>query len=151
MKKLKLKRIAKQKDYTIGKLYINGVYFCDTLEDVDRGLTADMPLDELKRIKVCGRTAIPIGRYQITLGIQSPKFSKYKQYDFCKGYLPRLLNVPAYEGVLIHIGNTHADTDGCILVGKNKQKGKVLESTKTFKELYNILASDNEPIEIEIE
>lgn len=149
--KLKVKRIAKQKDYTIGKLFIDGEYFCDTLEDVDRGLTADMPINELRRIKVCGRTAIPIGRYQITLGIQSPKFSKYKQYNFCNGYLPRLLNVPAYEGVLIHVGNTHADTDGCILVGKNKAVGKVLESTDTFKKLYNILTKANEPIEIEIE
>lgn len=150
MIKLKLIRIAKQKDYTIGRLYINGQYFCDTLEDVDRGLTADMEVSEIRRIKVCGRTAIPVGIYRMTLGIQSPKFSKYKQYDFCKGYLPRLLNVPGYEGVLIHIGNTHEDTDGCILVGKNKQKGKVLESTVTFKKLYDILR-ENKDIELEIQ
>lgn len=151
MLKLKVKRIARQKDYTIGRLFINGVYFCDTLEDVDRLLTADMPTSEIKRIKVNGKTAIPTGIYQVTLGIKSPKFSTYKQYAFCDGYLPRLLNVPCYEGVLIHIGNTHTDTDGCILVGQNKQKGKVINSTATFKKLYEILASANETITIEIE
>jgi hypothetical protein len=83
-----------------------------------------------------GATAIPTGRYQVTLGIKSPKFSKKKQYDFCGGYLPRLINVPAFEGVLIHIGNTANDTDGCLLVGKNTKVGKVLDSGVTFRSLY---------------
>jgi len=159
---LLLKRIYKGPKYTIGHLYINGQYFCDTLEDVDRGLHSDMPLSEINRIKVAGRTAIPTGTYFITLGIQSPKFSdkKYeKQYGFCKGYLPRLLNVRGFEGILIHIGNTDTDTYGCILVGYNTVKGKVTNSTATFHKLYEILQTtldvddgeDQETIKITIE
>lgn len=142
---LKLERIFKGDTYTIGKLYINNEYFCDTLEDKDRGLTSDMSLDEIKSIKIKGVTAIPTGTYSITLDVQSPKFSTYKQYAFCDGYLPRLIDVPGYEGVLIHIGNTDSDSDGCVLVGKNTVKGMVTNSTETFKKLYPILkeASDN--------
>lgn len=142
---LKLERIFKGDTYTIGKLYINNEYFCDTLEDKDRGLTSDMSLDEIKSIKIKGVTAIPTGTYSITLDVQSPKFSTYKQYAFCDGYLPRLIDVPGYEGVLIHIGNTDSDSDGCLLVGKNTVKGMVTNSTETFKKLYPILkeASDN--------
>ena len=136
---LLLERIAKRKLYTIGKLYINGEYFCDTLEDTDRGLTSDMSGEEIMAIKIKGKTAIPTGTYEVTLGVKSPKFStsKYqKQYGFCNGYLPRLLKVPGYEGVLMHIGNTPEDTDGCLLVGENKVKGEVVNSTNTFKKLY---------------
>lgn len=136
---LLLERIAKRKLYTIGKLYIDGEYFCDTLEDTDRGLTSDMSEDEIMAIKINGKTAIPVGTYEVTLGVKSPKFStpKYqKQYGFCNGYLPRLLKVPGYSGVLMHIGNTPEDTDACILVGENKVKGEVVNSTNTFKKLY---------------
>ena len=136
---LTLRRIARKETYTIGKLYIDGAYFCDTIEDKDRGLAQDRPLATNKALKKAGVTAIPTGRYLITLGIRSPKYSQRKQYDFCKGYVPRLLNVPAFDGVLIHIGNTAKDSEGCILVGKNKEVGKVLESTATFKKLYDVL------------
>lgn len=136
---LKIKRIAKRNTYTIGHLYIDGVLFCDTLEDTSRGLCQNMSLDEIKRLKIPGKTAIPTGTYSVTLDIQSPRFAKKKQYAFCKGYLPRLLNVPGYDGVLIHIGNTDKDTEGCILVGENKAVGKVLNSTTTFTKLYTIL------------
>lgn len=136
---LLLKRIARRSTYTIGKLYIDGVYFCDTIEDCDRGLDQSLPACVNKKRKIQGKTAIPVGRYQVVLNMQSPRFSKKKQYDFCKGYLPRLLNVPAFEGVLIHIGNTAEDSEGCILVGKNKVVGKVLESTATFHALYEKL------------
>ena len=136
---LKIKRIAKRNTYTIGHLYIDGVQFCDTLEDTSRGLCQNMPLDEIKRLKIAGKTAIPTGTYSVTLSIKSPRFSTKKQYAFCKGYLPRLLNVPGYDGVLIHIGNSDKDTEGCILVGENKSVGKVLNSTSTFKKLYTIL------------
>lgn len=137
-----LERVARKEEYTIGKLYINGQYFCDTLEDTDRGLRDEMSVDEILNIKIAGKTAIPTGTYYVTLGVKSAKFSteKYKkQYGFCNGYLPRLLNVKGYSGVLIHIGNEPKDTDGCLLVGFNKAKGKVLNSTETFKKLYKIL------------
>lgn len=131
-----LRRIARRETYTIGKLYIDGVYFCDTIEDRDRGLRQELPASVNAAKKRKGVTAIPTGRYQVTLNVKSPKFSKKKAYEFCDGYLPRLLNVPAFEGVLIHIGNTAADSEGCILVGENKQVGMVLNSTATFKRLY---------------
>jgi hypothetical protein len=102
---LELKRIAKRDTYTIGRLSINGQRFCDTLEDTDRGLDQKMSLAVLKARKRKGITAIPTGRYKVTLGVKSPKYSKRPAYNFCEGYVPRLINVPAYEGVLIHIGN----------------------------------------------
>lgn len=147
----------KTPDYCIGKLYINEEYFCDTLEDTDRGLTQDMSLEEIKKIKKAGVTAIPTGRYEIVMNVVSPKYSadKYKkQYSFCNAKLPRLLNVPGFEGILIHIGNYPKDTDGCLLVGKNTVKGAVMESTNYFNKLYPILkaASDKgEKIYITIE
>lgn len=134
-----MKRIARRETYTIGRLFIDGKYFCDTLEDKDRGLSQSLPISVNKAKKRAGITAIPTGRYRVTLAVQSPKYRNRKQYDFCKGYVPRLINVPAYEGVLIHIGNTPSDTEGCILVGRNKKVGMVLESTATFHELYDIL------------
>jgi hypothetical protein len=133
---LRLRRIARRETYTIGKLYIDGVYFCDTIEDKDRGLMQSLPASVNKAMKKAGATAIPIGKYQVTLKVKSPKFSKKKQYDFCGGFLPRLINVPAFEGVLIHIGNTAKDTEGCILVGRNTKVGKVLDSGVTFRALY---------------
>lgn len=124
-----VKREYKKKDYTIGKMYINGEYFCDTLEDTDRGLTQLMTLSEIKEVKEYGCTAIPTGRYPIAY-TYSPRFKKH---------LPLLLQVPAFEGVRIHSGNTHRDTEGCILLGENKAVGKVLNSRKTMNEFMSIL------------
>ena len=132
MTKLLLKRIARKDGYTIGKLYIDGVYFCDTLEDTDR-LNKGMPAAELAAKKIPGQTAIPEGTYKVIVNT-SPKF---------KRLLPRLVNVPGYEGVLIHRGNTPADTAGCILVGENKQVGKVLNSTFYEDRLVDMLKHDN--------
>ena len=136
---LTLERIARREGYTIGRLYVDGERFCDTLEDEDRGLDKGMPLGELRRRKVKGGTAIPTGRYAVTLGVVSPRFGGRAQYRFCGGRLPRLLGVPGYEGVLIHIGNTPRDTEGCILVGENRVKGQVVNSTATFRRLYGRL------------
>ena len=148
---LRLKRIAKKDGYTIGRMYIDGVYFCDTLEDTDRGLTQSMSPAVIKSRKRKGITAIPTGRYMVTLNVQSQRFAKKAMYRFCNGYLPRLLNVVGYEGVLIHVGNTPQDTEGCILVGRNTEVGKVLESRKTFEALYKELAKEKRSIYITIE
>ena len=148
---LLLKRIARRETYTIGKLYIDGEYFCDTLEDTDRGLRQDMSLPVIRAKKRAGVTAIPTGRYKVTLKVQSPRFSKKEMYQFCKGYLPRLVNVLGFEGVLIHVGNTAKDTEGCILVGKNTKVGKVLESRVTFVNLYERLKAATDDIYIKIE
>ena len=118
--KLLLKRIAQKPDYTIGRLYIDGQYFCDTLEDT------------VREKKIAGKTAIPEGTYEVIVN-RSPKF---------KRDLPRLLNVPNFEGILIHRGNTPNDTSGCILVGENKVKGKVINSTKYETLLTSILKSN---------
>ena len=147
---LLLERIARRDTYTIGHLSIDGKRFCDTCEDTDRGLRQDLPLSVNQAKKRRGITAIPVGRYRVTLDVKSPKYSKKKQYDFCKGFVPRLINVPAFEGILIHIGNTAADSEGCILVGRNTKVGMVLESTKTFKTLYKILATATQPIYITV-
>ena len=126
---IEVKRLYKKADYTIGKMYIDGEYFCDTLEDTDRGLKQDMALSELKEMKVYGKTAIPTGEYPIAY-TYSPRFKKH---------LPLLLNVPAFDGVRIHSGNTHKDTEGCILLGENKAVGKVLNSRKTMDEFLRVL------------
>lgn len=136
---LNLKRY-KTPNYCIGKLTCDGKWICDTIEDTDRGLTQSMPLDQIKKIKVPSKTAIPTGTYKITLDVVSPKYGNIAFYkETCQGKVPRLLGVPGYEGVLIHCGNTQEDSAGCIIVGKNKVKGKVLESKDTFKVLYKLL------------
>ena len=147
---LTLTRKYKKTDYTIGALSIDGVYFCDTLEDTDRGLTQTMSAEEIAAVKVYGATAIPSGTYTITLGVVSPKFSKSKQYEFCGGRLPRLLNVPGFDGVLIHIGNTDEDTSGCILVGWNVVAGRVIDSGVVFRAFYRRLEAADDGICITI-
>lgn len=138
--KLVLKREHLKDDYTIGKLYINSVYFCDTLEDKVRDLNKDGDLNDLGETKVYGKTAIPYGTYNITLDVASPKFSKYPFYrSICEGKLPRLLDVPHFDGVLIHVADGPKGADlleGCIGVGKNTIKGGLTEGKKTFENLY---------------
>lgn len=134
---LKVKRKAFEKDYTIGKLFIDGVAFCDTLEDCDRGLTQDMSLEEIQAKKVYGKTAIPKGTYEIDMNTVSPKFKDRSWAKPYGGKLPRLLNVPGYEGILIHPLNTAAESLGCIGCGKNSIKGMVTDSTRTFHTLMS--------------
>lgn len=155
--KVTVKRIYNCPAYCIGNLYVDGLFLCNTLEDTDRGLKKTWPEFQIKKVKVAGATAIPKGTYALTMRVQSPKFSSYKyrnQYGFCNGYLPRLLGVPGFDGVLIHIGNRATQTEGCLLVGKNTVKGMVTDSTNTFRKLYAMLkAADerNENISITIQ
>ena len=141
---LTLERKYRKDAYTIGKLYINGKYFCDTVEDKDRDLYQGMSLEDIERVKVYGETAIPYGRYRITMKRKSPKYSKKKQYAKCEGYLPCLLNVPGFSGILIHVGNWATDSCGCILPGENKVKGGVANSTVWFWKLYELLKEADE-------
>jgi hypothetical protein len=113
-------RKYKLKEYTIGRLYVDGEYVCDTLEDTDRGLNQNDSLQSITKKKVYGSTAIPIGTYSVKI-TYSTKF---------KCNLPLILNVPGYDGIRIHSGNTAKDTLGCILCGMNKVKGQVIESKK---------------------
>lgn len=134
---LKVKRKAFEKDYTIGDLFVDGKFVSNTLEDTDRGLTQDMPLEEIKSKKVYGKTAIPTGTYEIDMNTVSPKFQARSWAKPYGGKLPRLIDVKGFEGVLLHVGNTASDSSGCLLVGKNSIKGMVTDSTKTFHTLMS--------------
>ena len=123
--KLLLKRIAFKEAYTVGKLSIDEKYFCDTLEDRNRDLNHDGDLNDAGEGKVMHETAVPFGTYRVVVNV-SPRFGRE---------LPRLENVPHFDGILIHRGNTDADSSGCILVGENKVKGKVINSTPYEVEL----------------
>lgn len=126
---IEIKRLWKKDSYTIGKLYINGKYFCETLEDTDRNLTSDMSITEIKNKKVYGKTAIPSGLYTI-LYTYSPKYQRL---------MPLVDNVKGFSGIRIHSGNTAEDSLGCILLGFNKEKGKVLQSRDTCNKFYKLI------------
>lgn len=121
-------------NYTIGKLSIDGVYFCDTLEDKVRDLqdiNHDEDFDDEGEGKIYGQTAIPYGLYQVEI-----VFWKKHQKD-----IPILSGVEGFTGILIHAGASQKDTEGCILVGENRIKGRLVNSpcysttlTKKIKE-----------------
>lgn len=147
---LTVKRKYKKEGYTIGELWVEGSYFCDTLEPTDRGLTRRTPLKEIAEAKEKGATAIPEGRYQVSLNMMSPRFAKTKAYANCEGKVPRLINVPGFSGILIHIGNWAENTRGCILVGRNVVKGGLLYSTQAFHALYAMMKDAKESVWVEI-
>lgn len=127
--KLTLKRIAFKEKYTIGRLYIDGEYFCDTIEDKDRRLNNDMGLAEIMAKKRYGETAIPTGHYDVEI-TYSPKY---------KRMMPEIKDVKGFSGIRIHSGNTAKDTLGCLIVGKNTVVGMVTDSRKTYYKLFEIL------------
>ena len=139
--KLTLNRIALRQTYTIGKLYIDGKYFCDTLEDTVRDTNKSGKFDNGEK-KVKGKTAIPYGTYEIKW-TYSPRFKKYT---------PQLMNVPSFEGIRIHSGNSSTDTEGCLLLGENKKVGMVLNSRATINKFYTLIkkACSNGKVTIEI-
>ena len=125
--------------YTIGNLYVNGVFFCNTLEDKVVDINKNGTFD-CGEFKISGHTAIPYGEYEITIDVISPKFSKYPFYkEVCGGRLPRLLNVPAFEGILMHCADGpqgHKLVEGCLGVGYNTIIGGLTDGKKVFKDLY---------------
>lgn len=137
--KIEVKRIALKDKYTIGHMYIDGKFVCDTLEDKVRDLNKNGKFDN-GEVKIPNETAIPYGTYNVTMNIQSLKYSNYAKYPYVKKYnafMPRLQNVPSFEGILIHAGNTADQTSGCILVGENKIKGQVVNSQKIWTNLMD--------------
>jgi len=130
--KLELKRVALKPNYIIGKLFINGIYFCDTLEDANRDLNKDGDLDDKGEGKVYGETAIPYGTYTVIMNM-SKRFKKI---------MPLILDVKGFAGIRMHAGNTVADTLGCILVGKNTIKGQLTESKKYTDTLYAYMKNE---------
>jgi hypothetical protein len=126
---INLKRKIFTDDSTIGEMYIDGEFFCFTLEDKVR----------LKKIQ--NVTAIPAGRYEVVINF-SNRF---------KRYMPLLLNVPNYSGIRIHSGNTSKHTEGCILVGDIFTKDFIGNSRKTFLALMKRLRSAEKKEKIIIE
>ena len=137
-----LTRIAKKKDYTIGHLFqkleargeklenslcAEEIYLCDTLEPTWRDYVHGGR-------KIKGHSAIPEGRYAVVISY-SPKFQQW---------LPILLGVPNFSGIRIHAGNTAKDTEGCILVGENREVGKVLDSRKWLKGIKHKIVAAKE-------
>ena len=112
--KIDIKRLHKCKYSTIGELTIDGLWECYTLEDLERD------------VKIKGETAIPKGTYKVIIN-QSNRF---------KRLLPLLLDVPGFEGVRIHSGNTNHDTEGCILVGRTRSDDFIGQSRKAFDSLF---------------
>lgn len=134
---LELNRRYLKSSYTIGRLLINKKWYCDTLEDKDRGLRKNMSLEEIKKKKKWGQTAIPTGTYDVTLS----NYGKWK---------PCIMSVPGFADgyVKIHAGNTDSDSNGCILVGYNSAPGRLAgasdpngypSSTQTYQKLVQVL------------
>lgn len=139
---LRLERLWPKAEYTVGRLYIDDELFCNTLEDKVADVNRNGEFDGTER-KVPGKTAIPYGTYKIFYG-WSPRFGRN---------LPRLLNVTAFDGILIHPGNTAEDSAGCILVGRNTEVGRLTQSRLYSDELnkrIDIAQRRGEPITIEI-
>lgn len=128
--------------YTIGELYLNGVFFCYTMEDKDRGITEDDSITDIKKVKIVKRTAIPYGDYRIMLSY-SVKL---------KRFLPLILDVPGFRGIRIHKGSTEEWSSGCVLVGMEKLSGKLNKIVDAEKKLLKALKAINEvePIYIKI-
>lgn len=139
--KLTLKRLYKKSNYTVGKLYVDDEYFCDTLEDTDRGLKDTMSFSEIRKLKVYGKTAIPAGTYVVRM-TWSKKYGKM---------LPEILNVKCFSGARIHGGVDENDTLGCVLVGKNKTKGKLWYSSETMNKFKKLLNEYGKDVQITIE
>lgn len=138
--RLKLERKYLKETYTIGNLYIDGKFFCNTVEDKVRDLNKDGDLLDPGETKVYGETAIPYGTYEVEV-TYSPKFRRD---------LPLIKNVPHFEGIRIHRGNWATDSHGCPIVGENKVKGGVINSTPYEEKLTQILKETKEKITIEI-
>jgi hypothetical protein len=139
--KIKLNR-AYLPEYTVGKMFIDGVYFCDTFEDVNRDLNKDGDLTDVGESKVYGKTCIPVGTYKVIVNM-SNRF---------KRLLPLLINVPSFDGIRIHNGIDETSSSGCIIVGKNTIVGQLTDSRKYMNLLTDkiTLAQKSGAVTIEI-
>ena len=126
---LKLNRIYFSSTYTIGKLFVDGKLFCDTIEDHNRDYNKDGDLNDLNETKIQNETAIPFGIYNVIVNM-SGRF---------KRLLPRLIDVPHFDGILIHNGKDETSSSGCIILGLNKVKGKVINGTYYMNKLTDMI------------
>jgi len=124
--------------YTVGEFVLDECgYLCDSLEDEDRGLDQDMPITQIERVKIYGQTAIPKGSYLVDMDTVSPKFKNRTWAKRYGGKVPRLMNVPGFDGVLIHPFNTPEESLGCIAPGMYAGPGQIKESCKAFYDLMD--------------
>jgi hypothetical protein len=130
----------KKDTYTIGRVFIDDVFFANSMEDKDRGLTKDMPLAEIKKRKVYGETAIPAGKYEVRM-TYSPKY---------KRMMPQVMDVPGWTGVRMHSMNEAKDSLGCIGLGKNDKPGWISNSRATCAEFEKRLIAAGGTCELEI-
>lgn len=138
-KLLNLKRTLQTELYTEGSLFINGEYFCDTLELYNSGISYKDNTSKIKQLKIERKICIPYGTYQIVINY-SPRF---------KRMLPLLLNVPGFSGIRLHAGNTVKDSEGCILVGIKTKDGYITKSKDTLEKLINVIKDSNCSITIQ--
>lgn len=128
---LTLKRKTYTNKSTIGDLSINGVFFCNTLEDVSRDKNKDGDLNDVGETKVYAKTAIPSGKYEVVITF-SNRFKKY---------MPLLIDVRGFAGIRIHKGNKPEDTEGCILLGQNPSIDWISNSSVTVEKFMKLLKS----------
>lgn len=128
---IKVVRDTFTKNATLGKMYIDGQYFCETLEDVDRGLHQDLPTAENEKLKVYGETCIPYGKYKGLVSLSAR----------LKRVLPLILDVEGFQGIRIHKGNTKKDTLGCIIMGTTRGVDAVYQSTVKEESLVKLMPS----------
>lgn len=128
---LTLKRKTYTNKSTIGDLSINGVFFCNTLEDVSRDKNKDGDLNDVGETKVYAKTAIPSGKYEVVITF-SNRFKKY---------MPLLIDVKVFAGIRIHKGNKPEDTEGCILLGQNPSIDWISNSSVTVEKFMKLLKS----------
>ena len=137
---IRVVRESFNRNETIGRMFIDGRFFCYTLEDRDRKLHQMMSREAILERKVYGQTAIPVGRYPLKL-TYSPRFRRI---------LPQLMGVKGFEGIRIHSGNHHQHTEGCIIVGMSRDEHNVWQSGKAMLTLMPILKACTEPIWIDV-
>lgn len=126
---IEVKRFEFKDTHTVGKMYVDGIYECYTLEDAVRNGT-----------KIIGKTAIPIGTYKLIIDAST----RFKQD------MPHILDVPDFTGVRIHAGNTSADTDGCILLGSTWAGKDFIGNSKiAYKKFFDKL-KQNKTVSITI-
>lgn len=135
-----IERRWKKDAYTIGKVYIDGRFFANSMEDKDRGLRNDMPLAQIKKVKVYGETAIPTGKYKVRF-TYSPKY---------KRQMPQILDVPGWSGVRFHSMNTAKDSLGCVGLGKNDKPGWISNSRATHDVFDGLLRAAGGECDLEI-
>ena len=133
---IRIERRWKKERYTIGRLYVDGVLWFNTLEDTDRDLHSGMSVNAIREKKIYGETAIPRGQYEVQLSY-SAAFARKAWAKKYNGLVPEILRVKGFSGVRIHPGNTRDDTLGCVLVGHNTIVGHVMNSTQCYYRLMD--------------